>query len=216
MKNFLRRLRGSSLCQLSSLDAYALWADQYRPQPHNALMQLEQETMLSLLPDLYGKSVLDLACGTGRYSHIALEAGAALVVGTDNSEAMLHESSLQNRVLAPMHQIPLQSNGFDIVICGLAIGHYHDLSIIMREMGRVLKTGGVALISDFHPAQVAAGAQRTFQAPDGKTYAVEHYPHWYAAHYTAAQAAGLNLQAIEEPTLNGNLPVILVLRYMKP
>src|SRR5258707_10447274 len=74
---------------LKSLEAYALWAESYPPYAHNRLMQIEQAAMLRLLPPLAGRSVLDLACGTGRYARIALECGAARVVGVDNSAAML-------------------------------------------------------------------------------------------------------------------------------
>jgi hypothetical protein len=61
---------------LSSLDAYAQWADTYPPHAHNALMQTEERTMLDLFLDVTGKAALDLACGTGRYGRIALERGA--------------------------------------------------------------------------------------------------------------------------------------------
>ncbi len=56
---------------------------------HNKLMEIEQAAMLRQLPPLVGRDVLDLACGTGRYSQIAAERGARRVVGADNSFAML-------------------------------------------------------------------------------------------------------------------------------
>src|SRR5258707_2538072 len=74
---------------LASTDAYALWAASYPPHAHNQIMTLEQAAMLRLMPILAGRVVLDLACGTGRYSLIAREAGAAMVIGTDNSAPML-------------------------------------------------------------------------------------------------------------------------------
>ena len=41
--------------------------------------------MLSLLPDLQGKKLLDLGCGTGGHLQLYLERNAERVVGTDLS-----------------------------------------------------------------------------------------------------------------------------------
>ena len=58
---------------------------------------VEKPTMLSLLPDLQGKKLLDLGCGTGGHLQLYLERGADKVIGTDLSEKMLEqaEKSLQ-------------------------------------------------------------------------------------------------------------------------
>jgi malonyl-CoA O-methyltransferase len=65
---------------LPSIAAYALWADHYPPHAHNVLMQTEQIAMLDMLPDVSGRVVLDLACGTGRYSLLARARGASRVI----------------------------------------------------------------------------------------------------------------------------------------
>src|SRR3990172_7056136 len=100
----LRRLRRiihlDSTPTLSSLDAYARWAATYPPHAHNALMRTEQAAMCSMLPDLRGRSVLDLACGTGRYGLLAQECGAASVIGLDNSLPMLAANPLKHLAVA--------------------------------------------------------------------------------------------------------------------
>jgi len=103
---FLRKSRPDDLLELPTLPvsaAYALWAETYPPEAHNALMAMEQKAMLTLMaamPSLAGRSVLDLACGTGRYSRIAAQAGAARIVGADSSAAML------GKIVAPHPPTP--------------------------------------------------------------------------------------------------------------
>ncbi len=186
---------------LSSLDAYAQWAAAYPPRAHNALMQAEEAAMLSLLPDLTARIVLDLACGTGRYGLLAHERGAKRVIGLDNSAAMLCANPLKTIALSTSEAIPLAEDSVDVVLCGLALGHLPRLEPTMREISRVLKAGGCALISDFHPFIFLNGQRRTFTAPDGKTYAVEHYPHLYSDYHHAASQAGLDIKHIVEPRL---------------
>ena len=53
----------------STLEAYERWAPVYPPVAHNPLMRAEQRSMLEVWPDVEGRRVLDLACGSGRYSH---------------------------------------------------------------------------------------------------------------------------------------------------
>src|SRR5690349_4792064 len=85
----LKRRLSSHPRRLKSLDAYALWADQYPPFAHNRLMEIEQAAMLGLMPELSHCHVLDLACGSGRYGLIAENHGAKFVSGVDNSVPML-------------------------------------------------------------------------------------------------------------------------------
>lgn len=217
MRYFRRRPR-----VLSSLSAYAQWADHYPPAAHNPLMQAEQTTLLDLLPDVGGQTVLDLACGSGRYSQLLNGYGAHAIIAVDNSAAMLRVGKrhavpalfLQGETAA----IPLGDQSVDGVICALALGHLPDLAPSMREIARVLKSGGWALISDFHPDRFRAGAMRTFKAADGKTYAVEHYLHSKETYAQVANRAGLTLTTTREPQLiiEGRLlPVVMVYAFKR-
>jgi malonyl-CoA O-methyltransferase len=215
---------------LASVDAYAKWANSYPPNAHNALMQVEERAMLSLMLPLEGKTVLDLACGTGRYGLLAWDRGAKTVIGLDNSPAMLRANSLSRKALASVIGIPLANESVDVILCGLALGHEKQLDLALAEIGRVLRrSGGYALVSDFHPFMFLSGARRTFQASDGSTYAVEHYPHLYADYHRAAWAASLLIEQVVEPHLDmetdgaasnpvktTEAPVVIVYRLIKP
>ncbi|RMF78594.1 MAG: class I SAM-dependent methyltransferase [Chloroflexi bacterium] len=164
-------------------------------------MQIEQQAMQQLMPSLVGQIVLDLACGTGRYGLLARDSGAKQVVGLDNSVAMLRGNALPHLALAPTDALPLADASVDVVLCGLALGHVPQLSPSIAEIGRVLRPGGTALISDFHPFIFFNGQRRTFTTPGGQTFAVEHYAHLYSAYHQAAADAGLRIDAVHEPTL---------------
>jgi malonyl-CoA O-methyltransferase len=223
--NMLRRIwhrlthprRPGSCEELSSLEAYALWADSYPAQAHNRLMHIEETAMRDCLPDLHNQRVLDAACGSGRYAAIAQEHGAASVIALDNSLAMLQQAHISHRICAPLDALPLASQSVDVILCGLALGHLPELTPVLNEFGRVLVPGGTALISDFHPFQALNGAQRTFTI-NGITHAVEHYPHLYADYHQAATSAGLFVDTVQEPSITRNgqtLPVVLVLQLKK-
>lgn len=198
---------------LPSRVAYALWATNYPAHAHNPFMVIEEHAMNALLPDFTRKRVLDWACGSGRYSQIAQLGGARLVVGVDNSLPMLRQN--QHVVLcASGQQLPFSDESFDVVVAGLAVGHLPDLTATLTELSRVTVQGGVIVMSDLHPFQHVAGAQRTFWGADGKAYAVEHYPYFYADYVRCAKQAGLFIEAVSEPSHEGK-PVVLAIRMRR-
>ena len=217
--------------ELDPLTAYNLWAANYPPEAHNPLMRAEETAMLDLLPadDLRGRRALDLACGSGRYLRWLKASGAAVVVGLDLSAAMLAHARLMNLTLlqATMLALPLATECFDLVVCGLAVGHTPDLAAALREMARALRPGGLLVYSDFHPFGHFAGWKRGFRA-NGRDYAVFHHLHLYADHHAACLNAGLTIEAVREPfavddaalfaaghTAWGHRPVALVIRARK-
>ena len=229
LNRFLRRLRSSrQLVTLPSLVAYEQWAGQYPPHAHNALMEAEEKAMRALFPQLGGKTVLDLACGSGRYGLIASSEGASISIGLDNSLPMLRQNSMSLKALSSTEMIPLASHSIDVVLCGLALGHLKQLAPSMLEISRVLKGGGSALVSDFHPFIFLNGQQRTFTTADGHAYAVEHYVHLYSDYHQAAHQAGMTIEAVMEPRLGQTTevrfadattqmgtPIIIVYRFVK-
>ncbi len=188
----------------------------YPPRAHNPLMEAEQRAMLDLLPSLDGQIVLDLASGTGRYGILAEGDGARQVVEIDNSAAMLRANPLSYRAQATSEALPLKSKSVDVVLCALALGHLPRLEPSMREIARVLKRDGIALISDFHPFLCLNGARRTFTT-EGQTYAVEHYPHLYGDYHRAAINVGLRIEQVAEPRLEAQpeVPLVIVFRLRK-
>jgi malonyl-CoA O-methyltransferase len=210
---------------LTSIEAYARWADAYPARAHNALMRAEEAAVYRLLPDLRGREVLDMACGTGRWGQFAQEAGASRVIALDNSPEMLTRCALRERALASLEAIPLAPQSVDVIVCGLAAGHIPFLDEPLKQLALVLRPGGVAVFSDFHPYLALSGAQRTFTDTEGRRWAIEHNVHLVSDWLRAGSAAGLLLTGLEEPGLldedatasnPGGVPVVLALRFERP
>jgi len=182
----------------STLEAYERWSSSYPPIPHNPLMRAEQTAMFECWPDVTGKRVLDLACGTGRYTHRLVDDRAAAVVALDLSEGMLRRAAAPGRVQADMMSLPLRTGAFDVVVSGLAIGHANSIYAWMDEVARVLGVGGVLLYSDFHPEASRAGLLRSFTDEHGKRVAVPHVCYGLEEHRTAAAGAGLKVDLVRE------------------
>jgi malonyl-CoA O-methyltransferase len=200
---------------LPSLQAYALWSASYPAQAHNPLMALEEAALRAFLPDLRGLDVLDVGCGSGRWRALAQAGGARRALGVDNSAAMLRQAG-QGVAQADMQALPFPAASFDLLLCGLAIGHLPDHRPALAAMARLLRPSGLLLLSDFHPIQHWRGAQRTFQAADGRAYAVEHYPRTVADFWQAGERVGLRLRGLAEPALEADgPPVVLALAWEK-
>jgi malonyl-CoA O-methyltransferase len=182
----------------STLELYEKWAPLYAPMPHNALMRIEQQVMLESLPPVAGIRALDLACGTGRYSRLLLEAGARDVVAADFSPAMLRHAVAGRRVRAGLTKLPFATGTFDLVVSGLALGHAEDLHGSFAEIARVLRPDGVLLYSDFHFEATLAGQARSFRDESGRRYELPAGGYAVEAHRQAASAAGFELEVLRE------------------
>jgi len=105
---------------------------------------------------LTGKeTLLDLACGPGIYTRpLARKLDQGRVVGLDLSRSMLQfardrakEQGLRNIVFVRGNAmaLPFSDDEFDVVNCCGAIHLFPDVPRAFREVGRVLKPGGIFL-----------------------------------------------------------------------
>jgi malonyl-CoA O-methyltransferase len=176
-------------------------------------MEVEQMVVLSLLPPVSGRRVLDVGCGTGRYMRLAGALGAH-AVGIDLSPAMLSRAQQSGAAVArgDMAALPIASATCDIVLCGLSIMDIKALSTAVGEFARVLRPRGVLVCSTVHPSGREQRWQRTFDAADGRHVLPAHW-HSRDDHARACRDAGLSIEFVEEPVLTpGGAPVAMVVR----
>jgi ubiquinone/menaquinone biosynthesis C-methylase UbiE len=161
----------SSPFSVSADEGYERWAPTY-DLSLNPLLSLEERYIRPLLPGMMGKTVLDVACGTGRWLEKLTALGAKLGVGIDLSAAMLRIAAMKSPmagrlVRANCVRLPFGAARFDFAICSLALSHVQDLQAISSELGMTLKPGADLLVSDLHPEAYAQGWRTGFR--DGTT-----------------------------------------------
>jgi ubiquinone/menaquinone biosynthesis C-methylase UbiE len=99
-----------------------------------------------------GKTVLDIACGSGYGSRLLADA-AARVIGVDVSPEAIDyaRSKFANPkvefVVGSATAIPLDDDSVDLVVTYETIEHIDDYRAFMAEIRRVLKPGGLAIVS---------------------------------------------------------------------
>ena len=188
---------------VDTLGGYPRWSQTY-DNPGNPLVQLEQPVVWSILEAISPGVALDAACGTGRHARHLVELGHG-VVGVDASPEMLARAreSLPEAVLreGDLNSLPLESASVDVVVSALGVEHVEDLDQAIRELSRVLRTGGRMVLSDLHPAAVALGGVAYFQDAGGGAGVVRGYGHLHGDYLRAFKQAGLVIRQVLEPRL---------------
>jgi ubiquinone/menaquinone biosynthesis C-methylase UbiE len=104
-------------------------------------------SMLTGIIDL-GKElrVLDAGCGIGKYSKLF---GGMLYVGVDRGDYRFRRDLIEHSSFcrASVLDLPFEDETFDIVFSSFMIEHVQDMDGALVSMYRVLKRGGLVLIS---------------------------------------------------------------------
>ena len=147
--------------RVSAAEGYECWASIYDEVP-NPLLAREERHLLPLLTELHNKSVLDLACGTGRWLEKVIVHGCESGMGVDRSSAMLRvagrKRAIRGRLVrADCENLPVANAAFDLVICSFVLGHIQEMGSVVRELARVTRTRADVYVSDLHPEAYAGG-----------------------------------------------------------
>lgn len=125
---------------------------------YGCLVPSEEE--LRLFPELSGKKVLDIGCGSGHSLKWCREHGAEELWGLDmstrqieNARTCLTQSGYEPHLFnAPMESdCGLPTEYFDVVYSIYALGWTVDLNTTLNRISTYLKSGGILIFSWDHP-----------------------------------------------------------------
>jgi SAM-dependent methyltransferase len=141
------------------------------------------------------RSVLDLACGTGRR-------GTAAIDGLDLTPEML-EVARRKGVYRTLHVADVTHTGlpaatYDLCVQSLADEHLPDLRPLYHEVARLITPGGCFVLVGFHPQFLMAGMPTHFNRASGEPVTIRSYVHLLSDHVKAAHAAGWELREMDE------------------
>ena len=108
-----------------------------------------------------GLRVLDAACGAGWGTALLAAAGAA-AVGVDASPAAVAAARAAYGDMATfregdIRELPFREAEFDVIVCFEALAHVREHERALDEMRRVLRPGGLAVVSSPNPGVYPAG-----------------------------------------------------------
>jgi ubiquinone/menaquinone biosynthesis C-methylase UbiE len=102
-----------------------------------------------------GQALLDIGCGTGRYSIQLAETYGLQVTGVDVSEKMLNQAREKHPsgvwLLKPIEEARFSDGSFDFILMSYVIHHLRDYPRTLSDCHRYLRPGGVLfIVTDSH------------------------------------------------------------------
>jgi ubiquinone/menaquinone biosynthesis C-methylase UbiE len=95
--------------------------------------------------------ILEIGCGTGRYHKLLKENEFINVISSDITMEHIIRAKENNTNgifnIASAEKLPYKSNSIDVVVSNAAIEHFDKPEVGVREISRVLKPGGKAVIT---------------------------------------------------------------------
>lgn len=102
-----------------------------------------------------GDSLIDIGCGNGSYHLPLVKRGVRIILGIDTSPGMIVSTQRQANehrlpvvaVEAGAERVPVPDASYDLAMANYVLFHVADIPVALREVRRVLKTGGRAVVS---------------------------------------------------------------------
>lgn len=118
----------------------------------------ERPTFISMLPDLKGKTILDLGCGPGENFKFFLKEKCSQISAVDLSHAMVDIVKERYGANVKVYRQNLnmglpkeKDSSYNLVVSSLAIHYIKNLKFLFKEVYRVLKKKGFFIFSTHHP-----------------------------------------------------------------
>ena len=176
-------------------NAAQAWASFVRTGKDYYRDELNNPAMFSLLGDIAGKVILDLACGEGYNTRIMVQKGA-VAAGIDFSETMINlaRKTEEKEPVGAVYTVgdacclPFFDCTFDVVACFMALQDIKEYKNTVKEVKRVLKPGGKFVFVIPHPCFEKRIVDNTvvggweYQGENALYYKVDYY--FETHHYT--------------------------------
>jgi ubiquinone/menaquinone biosynthesis C-methylase UbiE len=126
---------------------------------------IEAFSLIALIDDPSGKSVIDIACGEGFYTRMVRQRGAAKVTGIDLSEGMIelarkqeetHKQGIEYVVGDARHWILAEK--YDLVLAAYLLNYAHnraELQTMCHGITNCIKTGAASSPSTRTPPWIS-------------------------------------------------------------
>jgi ubiquinone/menaquinone biosynthesis C-methylase UbiE len=142
---------------LQKPDVHRRWEDAYRTTANETFFEQAFDYITGIVAVGKNAVFLDAGCGTGAHS-IRLARRGFSVVAVDFSEQILTAAASNitstgvhnkvNLVRGNLLSLDFADGTFDAVLCWGVLMHVPDVENAMAELGRVLKNGGILVISE--------------------------------------------------------------------
>jgi cytosine/adenosine deaminase-related metal-dependent hydrolase/ubiquinone/menaquinone biosynthesis C-methylase UbiE len=192
--------------RVAPLQAFDIWASIYDEQ-NNPMFTLEERHLEALLPALRGKCVFEAGCGTGRWLGKLATRGPESLSGIDASSVMLDQARRKLDDTVQLHlgdcsSLPASDGSVDVLLSSFVLSYLLDLDKFVRECSRVLRPGGVLLLSDLNSDTASSrGWSRSFRR-GGEYFEVPWFDRSLALVVAAFQKSGFSLQHAVTPAFN--------------
>ena len=183
--------------------AFALWARSY-DDSLNPMLSLEERILPEILPDMRGRDVVDVGCGTGRWLERIAGESPANMVGIDSSAEMLERARRKLGARATLEQgdamsLPVASGSADVILASFVASYVPDLTVFAAELRRIARKGAQVFLSDLHPETAAACHWKRAFRTDGTHVEMLTYAHSVQETISTFEAAGFEVGCLLEP-----------------
>jgi 2-polyprenyl-3-methyl-5-hydroxy-6-metoxy-1,4-benzoquinol methylase len=151
-------------------DANARWWDDQIGDGNDFQTVLIEPATERLLNVSGGDTILDVACGAGRFARRMASLGARVVAFDTSSEFIARarertpgDAAIEYSVLDAASvddMLALGLNRFDKAVCTMALMDMPEITPLFRALARLLKPGGSFVFSVTHPCFHSAAIQR--------------------------------------------------------
>ncbi|WP_239734332.1 class I SAM-dependent methyltransferase [Mammaliicoccus sp. G-M28] len=142
---------------------------------------VEMPEMKRLMPDLFGKQILDIGCGMGNLINYMLTYNPNHIIGVEQSKNMIDESSkkFKDKPVTLYHEDFMKLNideTFDVIVSSLVFHYIEDFKKCCQKLNQLLKSEGTLLFTMEHPIQTATMDPEVSKEDENGIYLrMEHY-----------------------------------------